>query len=240
MGAPVVGACVGALVGALVWGLITKFTGYEVSWVAWGVGLAVGFGAATLGGRGPVMGVVCGALAVVAIFGGKVLANHWWMDSFLEDYRNEALTQEVYDDYAAEATAYAATATETDRKGFLIEHGYSEECSVPDVSDEELVWFENELGADMRKFAAAPPTLAQWQSRQVARERVSWGSPVQQAVFELGLFDIIWVVLGVSTAVKVGGQAQEAPQRPSRQPLPTGPSAPTTPNAPPARQWGRD
>ncbi|HRQ72738.1 MAG TPA: hypothetical protein PLU35_06895, partial [Phycisphaerales bacterium] len=39
-----VGAIIGALVGAGIWGLVSYQSGYEVGWIAWGVGALTGLG----------------------------------------------------------------------------------------------------------------------------------------------------------------------------------------------------
>jgi len=64
-----------ALVSALVWGLISKATGYEVGWIAIGVGFLVGF-AVRIFGKGldtrfQVMGAVLAGLAVAL---GRIVA----------------------------------------------------------------------------------------------------------------------------------------------------------------------
>ncbi len=69
-----IGAIVGGAIGAVAWGLITKYTNYEVGFVAWGIGLLVGFGALLLGGGGKANGIACAIIAAVAIFAGKMLS----------------------------------------------------------------------------------------------------------------------------------------------------------------------
>src|SRR5262249_30930162 len=68
-----------AVAGGVGWGLVVKWTGYEIGFAAWGVGLVVGtavaFGAQGLRGRSfQVLAVV---LALVGIVLGKYLAFVW-------------------------------------------------------------------------------------------------------------------------------------------------------------------
>ena len=68
-----------AIVGGIVWGLIVKWTGYEIGFAAWGIGFIVGtavvFGAQ--GKRGMPFQVLAVVLAVVGIVLGKYLAFVW-------------------------------------------------------------------------------------------------------------------------------------------------------------------
>jgi hypothetical protein len=68
----VVGALVGGLIGAIAWGGITAVTNVEIGYMATGVGFLVGFGSTLLGGKGTVNGVLCGIIALLSIFGGKM------------------------------------------------------------------------------------------------------------------------------------------------------------------------
>jgi hypothetical protein len=68
-----------AVVGGIVWGLIVKWTDYEIGFAAWGIGFIVGtavvFGAQ--GRRGLPFQVVAVALALFGIVLGKYLAFVW-------------------------------------------------------------------------------------------------------------------------------------------------------------------
>src|SRR5918998_2477573 len=70
---------VAAIVGGVVWGLIVKWTHYEVGFVAWGIGFLVGIAVvtATRGTRGPVFQVVAVACALLGILLGKYLSFAW-------------------------------------------------------------------------------------------------------------------------------------------------------------------
>ena len=70
---------VAALVGGIVWGLIVKWTQYEVGFVAWGIGFIVGtavvYGARNL--RGIPFQLTAVVLALVGIVVGKYLGFVW-------------------------------------------------------------------------------------------------------------------------------------------------------------------
>jgi hypothetical protein len=64
-----------AVVGGVAWGLIVKWSEYEIGIVAWGIGFLAGAAvvAATRGGKGPVLQVVAVVSALLGILLGKYL-----------------------------------------------------------------------------------------------------------------------------------------------------------------------
>jgi hypothetical protein len=84
---PAIGAgLVAALVGGVVWGLIVKWTDYEVGFVAWGIGFLVGVAvaAAAGGARGPVLQAVAVVCALLGILVGKYLSFAWVLQEVAE------------------------------------------------------------------------------------------------------------------------------------------------------------
>jgi hypothetical protein len=84
---PAIGAgLVAAIVGGVVWGLIVKWTDYEVGFVAWGIGFLVGLAVvtATRGARGPVFQVVAVVCALLGILLGKYLSFAWVLQEVAE------------------------------------------------------------------------------------------------------------------------------------------------------------
>ena len=80
LGLGVVAGFVAAIAGAATWGLITAYTGYQIGWMAIGVGFLVGI-AVRIAGKGidSSFGV---ASAVLSLF-GCVLGNLWTMTYFI-------------------------------------------------------------------------------------------------------------------------------------------------------------
>lgn len=66
---------VAAVVGGVAWGLIVKWSDYEIGIVAWGIGFLVGAAvvAATRGGKGPALQAIAVVSALVGILLGKYL-----------------------------------------------------------------------------------------------------------------------------------------------------------------------
>lgn len=66
---------IAGLVGAAVWGAITYYTGYEIGYLAWGIGAAVGIAVAAGAGKSnPALGLAAVLITVVSICGGKYAA----------------------------------------------------------------------------------------------------------------------------------------------------------------------
>lgn len=82
----VLAGIVAAIVGGVIWGLIVKWTDYEVGFVAWGIGFLVGIAvvAATRGARGPVFQVVAVLCALLGILLGKYLSFAWVLQEVAE------------------------------------------------------------------------------------------------------------------------------------------------------------
>jgi hypothetical protein len=72
----VAAALVAAIVGGIVWGLIVKFSDYEVGIVAWGIGFVTGSAvvAATRGAKGPSLQAIAVVAALIGILLGKYLS----------------------------------------------------------------------------------------------------------------------------------------------------------------------
>jgi hypothetical protein len=70
---------VAAIVGAVVWGLIVRWTDYEVGFVAWGIGFIVGTAVVlgAQGARGVPLQIIAVVLAAVGVVLGKYLAFVW-------------------------------------------------------------------------------------------------------------------------------------------------------------------
>jgi hypothetical protein len=85
LGLGVVGACIGGAVGMTAWYFITRWTGYEIGYVAWGVGVLAGFGArlAMPSGSFGLAGVAA-LVAAVAIMGGQYLGLRDQVDKKIE------------------------------------------------------------------------------------------------------------------------------------------------------------
>ena len=83
---------VAAVAGGVVWGLIVKWTDYEVGFVAWGIGFLTGLAvlAATRGLRGVPFQAIAIVCALLGILIGKYLAFVWVLQEAGGPYRDSA------------------------------------------------------------------------------------------------------------------------------------------------------
>ena len=204
-------AVVAALIGALAWGGIAAATGYEIGWIAWGIGALVGFGAHLGDSEGQTAGMFCGVLAVAAILIGKALAVQFAAPGEIRKFAEANLNEAVYQETMTDAAGYAQVAGGEGVERFMVEHGYTDADSPLEVSHDEKYDFETTRGQQLLEFASASPGFEEWQDREVEMLTASIldeYSFMDRIKDSLGLFDIIFILLGVSTAFKIGSASE--------------------------------
>lgn len=100
-----IGALIGGVIGAVAWGAIAYFTGFEIGWIAIGIGVLVGIGAQAGGGSqttggGMIVGVMAAIVAAASIAGGKYGASYMFVRDTFGSSMSESITlDEVNDDW---------------------------------------------------------------------------------------------------------------------------------------------
>jgi len=90
----------GALVGAIIWLVIAKATGFEIGFIAWGVGGLAGVGMTVFTDRRSAgLGVLAAVFAICGIFMGKMFVAKWVVLPMLAE---EARQFEVTDEHIAD------------------------------------------------------------------------------------------------------------------------------------------
>lgn len=210
---PAIGAAAAAaLVGALVWKFIATVFGYELGIVAWGIGGAVGYAALSLGSRGQLCGIVCGALALVAILGGKYMVVSSVQDEVLAMFE-ESFTSEEFNYISEEQQEIAAyyvenVHSEGDLREFIVEYGYSEYDEPEQVSQEEIDDFKAYVAPMLEGMADGEFDMAAWMRESYENEMEGISNwELYQASF--GAIDLLFLFLGVGTAFKLGSGGKE-------------------------------
>jgi len=104
-----VGGAAGGAIGAAVWTAITYYTDYQIGWIAWGVGIATGFGVRAAAGEdegnGP--GLTAALIAVLALVAGKYAATSLMVDKVFGQMEHQAVLgpDQIKLDSAAEVAA---------------------------------------------------------------------------------------------------------------------------------------
>ncbi len=80
----ILGGSIGGLIGAVIWAVVTYYSGWEIGWIAWGIGGLVGVGVrlGTSGGGGITHGGTAAIIALVAVLGGKWAAVRLELSAF--------------------------------------------------------------------------------------------------------------------------------------------------------------
>ncbi len=206
--ASMIAALIGGVVGALIWAAIVHFTGYEVGYVAWAIGGLVGFCSYYFGSHGSTAGSICAVLAILSILGGKFFGSQLAVDQGIE----EGIV-ELYGDRTREAENFAKLESKDEYARFMVDHHFTEVGSAEEVSQEELVRFEEDYAPYLRQFHAEKPDLETWlkseevlQIRADAAEEISL---VDLVVSNLSPIDLIFALLGIVTAFKVGSSRRD-------------------------------
>lgn len=70
----VIAGVIAAVICAIIWGAISIATGYQIGWIAVGVGFVVGAAVRVVGkGTLPIFGIIAGALSLFAVVLGNVI-----------------------------------------------------------------------------------------------------------------------------------------------------------------------
>lgn len=200
------GVIAGAI-GAAVWALIARFTGYEIGWIAWGVGLAVGVGVA-VGNKGegsPAAGVLAAALAMLAVVGGKYVTVQWMLpsaDALVTDAVEALQDDELVISYLADGVI-----AERAEQGVAVTwpEGVDPQSASAEADYPKDVWAEalaewNGMTAEARdEFRAA---LTANIESSMAAIRTSLAGVGFLGTF--GLMDIIFFSLAIFTAYRIG------------------------------------
>jgi len=131
----IIAAVVIAIVGAFIWKFIALNTGKEYGLLAWVIGGAIGIGAAFFGADDTTEGIICAAICVLAIAGGKYMIAGDFVDLFNgEGGMYSEMAAAIEEQYAEDAQSFAQVADdEKSVKQFMVDHGYSEADSYQSV-----------------------------------------------------------------------------------------------------------
>jgi hypothetical protein len=194
------GAVVGAVVGMLIWFFLIKATGYEIGWVAWGVGALTGVGARVVGADGCFrLGLVAGVLAFLAIVGGQYLALR-------------SLTMKEFDKLAAVAyqadaeTAKQIAAANSDAE---IKATYAKQNGVAASEVNQNDWEEFQKTELPKLKDIASGKTSETDYIRNFHKQISFGMEFEMLKESVGLFTLLWIFLGVGSAYKLASGSSD-------------------------------
>lgn len=218
-----IGGAVAGLIGAAIWAAIGYFTGLEIGWIAWGIGMLVGIGVrvvgsqeiatfdkvqkrmvrTTVGAEGPVAGMVASVLAVVSVLAGKYALVHLFLSapaSSIEDFlEDDAMISSIADQIVIEHESSGRTVSWP--AGVAADEAYERADYPPEI------WTEAES-----RWNAVPPEekeslkAAQAQLIGEAFENLE-GAESSMFLASFGAFDLLWFGLAAVTAFRLGASA---------------------------------
>ena len=207
--AAIAAAAAAALVGAWLWRFTAVNFGYEFGIIAWGIGGAVGFAAASAGSRGVQAGAVCAVLAFGAIVVGKYWAYSAFVDQFQEAISGVSEFDEDMYDYFEEEVEDArllvnSSGSDDFVRRFMVERGYTDATDPARVSADELTDFREYVEPRLREMAESAPGFEEWQASSI--EALDQISPWAMMREDFGILDILFAFLGIGTAFRLGSR----------------------------------
>lgn len=200
----IAGVCAG-FAGAAVWALIAWLTGYEIGWIAWGIGAAVG-AAVAWGSEGtPTMGVAAVIISVLAILGGKYIT----VELFLAN-QNDILQEEFTKIIQTDEYAIGSIADEIEECGGTVAWPEIEDLDEVEIREEypPEIWAKAEKAWD-EKTPAEKEEFKKEVQQNVEEGIAMLNSYVRKEGFlaSFSLFDALFFFLAIGTAFKIGSKA---------------------------------
>lgn len=212
-----IGGLIAGAVGAAVWAGISYGTGYEIGWIAWGIGLVCGLGVA-MGwrGGGAMAGLLAVVISLVSICGGKYASVHLVLNRELGT--SETVLQEwasTLDDELLASYIADEVVLEYENTGRTLDWPAGANMELPSEPSDypHDVWAE----AVRRLNIMTPEEHEEFRASVVEQNRQAieavWASAANDGFTEsFSLFDIVFFLLAIITAFKVGtgGEAANA------------------------------
>mgnify|MGYP001823919918 FL=1 len=206
-GKSIVAAIVAGAIGAAIWAFALAVLNFEFGIVAWLIGGMVGGLSAMVGGHGVSNGVICAAIAIVAIFAGKYAGSMWSIRKAVDEMASE----DLYEEQVEDARLYVALSGLSAIPSYMVDRGYTDATDPTTLSPSEVEAFETGTGAWLVQLHEEG-----WSYDDYRASLASDADVIGFVKENLGLLDLLFLGLGVVTAFKLGGQIEdEAPAGPA-------------------------
>jgi len=207
----IIGGIVGGAIGAGAWGLIAYLTGYEIGWIAIGVGFVTGVGVAvgTKGRGGAMGGILAAVISLVAVAGGKFFAVEMITQKYTSsnEFKNEIASMELTEENMISYVADLIVADKTSRHetiswpaGMIAEAATEEKDYPPELwKDAKARWValdnatKEQYRMDVRRNMEEAATVL-----------VNTLGAADIFIESFSLFDVLWAFLAVGAAFRAG------------------------------------
>ncbi len=203
----VIGGLIGGGIGAAVWAVIAYFTGLEIGWIAWGVGLLVGIGVA-IGNKGEgsiPAGALAAVLATLSVLGGKYAMVRMVMPDEEELVASSVAAlddEELVVSYIADEVVQEF---ESEGKPVAWPEGEEPFQAAAEGDYPTDIWAVAQSRWDAMSLDDQETYRAELRSN-IEASAAAFHDMISQAGFlqTLGLMDIIFFALAIFTAFKIG------------------------------------
>jgi ribosomal protein L40E len=197
------GGLVTALVAGVIWAAVVRYTGYEIGWLAWGLGVGVGFAVAVIARtQNQGVGVAAAAVALLGWTAGKLLILYWALPAITAAEMQE-FTEAFGDLMSSEEIVEMQVIEELHEDGEIDEALY-ETWLIDEQTPEERAQIDR-LVADWIAINGDPESI-EFDLETEMRNSINELGPINAMIeFEIiSWIDALWVLLMLSSAWKIG------------------------------------
>ncbi|MEM6819423.1 MAG: hypothetical protein AAF578_11610 [Pseudomonadota bacterium] len=204
-----------AFLGAWLWQWVAVTFEYELGFIAWGIGGAVGAAAAMFGSRGMSSGVICALIVVGSIYAGK----YWMYSSFTEEAQSmieevmaemdEAEMRGLYEQEMEDARIFArGSGSDTYIRQFMVDREYTDATSSSRIRTDELDGFRQFIAPRLRTLNENRPSFREWMTDSVSQFGNVFDqlTPNEMIREDFNFIDLIFLGLGMFTAFRLAAQ----------------------------------
>lgn len=203
------GGGIGGAIGAAIWAVIAYTTGFEVGWIAWGVGVLAGVGMA-IGARDDtsmLTGILAAVIALGSVLAGKYIAITYMVNDHIPSSLSTTITDE---DIQVHIADQLVEEYQQAGKPLAWPAGMTVEEATTQADYPKNLW------ADMltRWKALSPDEIEQrraFLTQESTQSLAQFKSMVAEDAFteSFSLFDALWFFLAVGSAYKIGSGGGE-------------------------------
>jgi len=186
-----VGALLGGLVGMFGWYMLIRLTHMEIGYAAIMVGACTGAGARLLARQGSsLQGIICAICAVIAIVGGEYFA--------IQAIENTDAKWELGREYEKKLKWAKSGVEATNHDEIVYFLSLRDEVNSGSIGDEDVKEFLQKDQPRYRDMVNGKPSKDEYVAQELAR------LPQPGILDNIGLFTILWGVLGIAAAWRIG------------------------------------
>jgi len=191
-------AIAAGLAGAAVWAAVAVATDFEIGWIAWAIGAAIGAAYHRFGGRAAGGPILCALLAFGSIAAGKYVAYRIAVDKAMEMVLSDEMIRMSYEAHQEFGNDYKQAATDEAKDDLARSWLMDIDGDPSSVSEARLVAFRRHDLPEIMDVAEGRTSLDEFADR--FREEVTLHVTFADT---LSGFDLLWIFLGVGTAFRL-------------------------------------